>query len=96
MIKLFKSVLSGVSVALLYILAILIAPFIIRFSGNTNFLSQPEVMNAKLYAVQVSGNEFNSQTTAMGFVISIALGIVLYYVMDSLTSRRHESSHRTT
>lgn len=96
MVTLFKAIFSGVSVALLYILVILIAPFIIRFSGNTNFSSQPEWINAKLYSIEVNGNEFNSQATAMGFVLSILIGIVLYFIINRLSTNRQGKNHRVT
>lgn len=92
MIKVFKAVLGGISFALLYIVVILISPFIIRFSGNTNFTSHPELINEKLYSIQVTGNEFNSHATAMGMVLSIVIGMVIYFLLNNSTGRKQKTT----
>ncbi|WP_156969153.1 hypothetical protein [Pontibacillus chungwhensis] len=74
--------------ALLYIAIIFITPFIIRFTGNTTFSSQPEWMNAKLYSIQVTGNEYHSKATMLGLVISVLIGTGFYYIADRISARR--------
>lgn len=88
MSKFFKAFFGGVSLVIIYVIAILVAPIIMFLLGYSEVDSKPAIFNFPLYIVEVRGEEFFSEATPTGLLLSLILGISLYYLFPLLISKK--------
>ncbi|RAS74471.1 hypothetical protein [Priestia endophytica] len=86
---LFKALIGGIGLSLLYALIILVAPMIMMIMGINKYTSTPELLGFPIYQIGVNGNEFDSSATGMGFILSIIMGIIFYYLVRLLIPKRN-------
>lgn len=91
--KLLRIGTGGLKTAILYIVLILLSPFVLHLTGNRNVLSEPEWMGGNLWFIEVSEHQMYATATATGIVVSFLLGVLLYTLLHFFSFRGKKEDH---
>ncbi|OQR53435.1 hypothetical protein [Bacillus sp. CDB3] len=91
MIRFFKALFGGISVSLAYIIVTMCSPLILMLMGYTNINSSPKLFGTPLYTIRTSPETFFSEGTPLGLILSLIIGILLYYLVTKLAKLARKS-----
>ncbi len=78
----FKYVSSGISFLLLYLFVVFLTPIILILFDYSYFSSNPTFLNYELYMIEIVDNNFISNATGFGSLISFLFGILIYFLFN--------------
>lgn len=91
--KLLRIGTGGLKTAILYIVLILLSPFVLHLTGRRNILSEPEWMGGNLWFIEVSEHQMYATATATGIIVSFLLGVLLYTLLHFFSFRGKKEDH---
>mgnify|MGYP000938535498 CR=1 FL=1 len=84
MIKFIKALFGGISLTLAYCAVMVSSPIILKLLGYSNINSSPDLFGYPLYIIRMHGNTFHSEATPLGLILSLVIGIVIYYAVAAV------------
>jgi hypothetical protein len=88
MSKFFRALMGGVSFVILYIIAVMGAPIVLFILGYSEVDSKPTILNLPIYIVEINGETFFSEATGLGLLLSLLVGISVYYIVTYLVPKK--------
>ncbi len=88
MAQFFKAIFGGISFLIIYIIVIMCTPIVLSILGYSDVDSKPTILKYPLYVIQVREDEFFSEATTAGLLLSFIFGIILYYLFLLLIPKK--------